>query len=293
MKEIVVISGKGGTGKTSVTVSLAGLSPEKTVLADCDVDASDLHLILKPESVLEEDFYSSDLAVIDYNKCTDCGKCFEICRFDAIISRDKKYYIDDMNCEGCGYCSQVCPFEAISMVKQKDGVLRASDTRLGKRLFHAELGPGAENSGKLVAKVKNTAKKYARENDLDYVLVDGSPGIGCPVISSLSGADLVILVTETTLSGFHDLKRVVELVKKFRIRMVCIINKSDINKDVCEKIKNYILSENIELISEIPYTEDFPKAISSGLSPAEYSSELRKEFESVWNKIIKDTGDKE
>ena len=292
MKEIVVISGKGGTGKTSVTVSLAFVSSEKTVLADCDVDASDLPLILKPETVSQEDFYSSELAVIDYGKCTDCGKCFGICKFNAIEKKDGKYYINSLNCEGCCYCSHVCPSEAISMVKQKDGVLRVSDTRLGKRLFHAELGPGAENSGKLVAKVKNTAKKYARENGSDYVLVDGSPGIGCPVISSLSGADLVILVTETTLSGFHDLKRVVELVKKFRIRMGCVINKADINSEVCADIKEFIGSEGIELMSEINYTEDFPGAISSGLSPAEYSPELKREFESVWNKTMKLTGDK-
>lgn len=292
MKEIVVISGKGGTGKTSVTVSMAYVSSGQTVLADCDVDASDLHLILKPDTVSQEDFYSSELAVIDYGKCTDCGKCFRICRFDAIEKKDGKYYINSLSCEGCGYCSHVCPSEAISMVKQKDGVLRVSDTRLGKRLFHAELGPGAENSGKLVAKVKNTAKKYARENGFDYVLVDGSPGIGCPVISSLSGADLVILVTETTLSGFHDLKRVVELVKKFRIRMGCVINKADINAEVCADIKEFIGSEGIELMSEINYTEDFPKAISSGLSPAEYSPELKREFESIWDKTVKMTGDK-
>ncbi len=291
MKEIVVISGKGGTGKTSVALSLACTGPEKIVLADCDVDASDLHLILKPQKISEDDFYSSDLAVIDYDKCTDCGKCSEICRFDAIGNRENKYYINDLNCEGCGYCSHVCPVKAISMVKQKDGVLTVSDTRLGKRLFHAELGPGAENSGKLVAKVKNTAKKYARENEYDYLLVDGSPGIGCPVISSLSGADLVVLVTETTLSGFSDLKRVVELVKKFRIKMGCIINKSDINAEICGDIREYLESENIELMSEIPYTEDFPRAISEGLSPAEYSLDLKKEFEQIWNKIINLTGE--
>jgi len=291
MKEIVVISGKGGTGKTSVALSLACTGPEKVVLADCDVDASDLHLILKPQKNSEEYFYSSDLAVINYDKCTDCGKCFEICRFDAIGNRENKYYINDLNCEGCGYCSHVCPVKAITMVKQKDGVLTVSDTRLGKRLFHAELGPGAENSGKLVAKVKNTAKKYARENGSDYLLVDGSPGIGCPVISSLSGADLVVLVTETTLSGFSDLKRVVELVKNFKISMGCIINKADINYEICEEIRRYLESEDIELMSEIPYTEDFPKAISEGLSPAEYSVELKKEFEQIWNKIINLTGE--
>ncbi|MDD3045628.1 MAG: ATP-binding protein [Candidatus Delongbacteria bacterium] len=291
MKEIVVISGKGGTGKTSVALSLACTGPEKIVLADCDVDASDLHLILKPKKISEDDFYSSDLAVIDYDRCTDCGKCSEVCRFSAIGNRDNKYYIDGLNCEGCGYCGHVCPVKAISMVKQKDGVLTVSDTRLGKRLFHAELGPGAENSGKLVAKVKNTAKKSVRENEYDYLLVDGSPGIGCPVISSLSGADLVVLVTETTLSGFSDLKRVVELVKKFRIRMGCVINKSDINDEICGDIRQYLQSENIELMSEIPYTEDFPRAISEGLSPAEYSVDLKKEFERIWNKIINLTGD--
>ncbi|MFO7810172.1 MAG: ATP-binding protein [Candidatus Delongbacteria bacterium] len=291
MKEIVVISGKGGTGKTSVAASLAFVSCANTVLVDCDVDASDMHLVLNPTEIYEEDFYSSDLAVINYEKCTGCGKCSQVCRFDAVKKNGVRFSIDPISCEGCGYCSHVCPEKAISMIQQKDGLLYLSDTRLNKRLFHAELGPGAENSGKLVAKVKNRAKKYAREDQLDFVLIDGAPGIGCPVISSLSGADLVVLVTETTLSGLHDLERVVQLVNKFSIPMSCIINKSDINTRILNKIKKYLMEEKIELLSEIPYTEDFPKSISEGLSPAEYTKELKQEFDSIWNKIVKMTGD--
>jgi len=287
MNEIVIISGKGGTGKTSVTASLAYVSSPDTVLADCDVDASDLHLVLEPDVIAEEDFFSSELAVIDYDKCSNCGKCHEVCRFKAIRNKDNKYHIVQNDCEGCGYCSHVCPEQAITLVRQNDGKMKISGTKLNKRLYHAELGPGSENSGKLVAKVKNSAKKYARENGLDFVLVDGSPGIGCPVISSLSGANLVVLVTETTGSGFHDLKRVIELVKRFRIRMGCIINKSDINIEIRDEIKNYLTSENIELLAEISYTEDFPRSISAGLSPAEYSKDMKNVFEDIWNKIIK------
>ncbi len=286
MKEIVIISGKGGTGKTSVAASLAYVSSQRTVLADCDVDASDLHLVLEPEIITEEDFFSSELAVIDYDKCSDCGKCNDICRFKAVKNKDNKFFIESNNCEGCGYCSHVCPEQAITLIRQNDGKMNISDTKLNKRLYHAELGPGAENSGKLVAKVKNSAKKYARENELDYVLVDGSPGIGCPVISSLSGANLVMLVTETTITGLHDLKRVIELVKRFRIKMCCIINKSDINTEIRDQIKEYFLSENIELVAEIEYNEDFPRSISAGLSPAEYSIEIKTIFENIWNKII-------
>ncbi|MBU4487400.1 MAG: ATP-binding protein, partial [Candidatus Delongbacteria bacterium] len=208
MKEIVIISGKGGTGKTSITASFAYLSGKNTVLADCDVDASDFHLLLKPETIVEEDFFSSYIAVIDYDKCRTCGKCFEVCRFKAVSFEHDRFVIDSINCEGCGYCSNVCLPEAINLEIQNDGKLFVSKTRLGKTLFHAELDPGAENSGKLVAKVKNNAKKYARENNIDIVLVDGSPGIGCPVISSLSGANFVVLVTEPTISGMHDLGRV-------------------------------------------------------------------------------------
>ena len=286
MKEIVIISGKGGTGKTSITASFAYLSGEYTVLADCDVDASDLHLLLKPETISEEDFLSSYLAVIDYNKCRDCGKCFEVCRFKAVSFEKKKFVINSQNCEGCGYCSNVCPAKAISLKIQNDGKLYISKTRLNKTFFHAELGPGSENSGKLVAKVKNNAKKYARENNMDTVLVDGSPGIGCPVISSLSGANYVVLVTEPTVSGSHDLKRVTELVQKFKIKMGCIINKADINSALAEEIKTYLKDQNIELLAELPYDDDFTEAMIAEKTVAEVSSEMCGKLSQAWNNII-------
>jgi MinD superfamily P-loop ATPase len=274
MKEIVVISGKGGTGKTSVTASFAFLTGPDTVLADCDVDASDMHLLLAPEIVSEENFLSSFLAVIDQEKCIKCGKCLEVCRFKAVELSGGDYKINSQNCEGCGYCTRVCPPNALSLKMQNDGKLFVSKTRLGKTLFHAELGPGAENSGKLVAKVKNNAKKYARENNISSVLIDGSPGIGCPVISSLSGANFVVLVTEPTVSGAHDLKRVAELVKKFKIKTGCIINKADINAGVTNEIKEYIKENNIEFLGELPYDEDFTKAMIAGKTAAEYSDKL-------------------
>ncbi|HQO08770.1 MAG TPA: ATP-binding protein [Clostridiales bacterium] len=285
MKEIVVISGKGGTGKTSVTGSFAYLSSEKTVLADCDVDASDLHILLKPEIITEENFLSSYLAVIDYDKCVTCGKCFEVCRFKAVSFEDDKFRINNINCEGCGYCAKVCPSAAIDMQIQNDGKLYVSKTRLNKTLFHAELGPGAENSGKLVAKVKNNAKKYARENNLETVLVDGSPGIGCPVISSLSGADYVVLVTEPTVSGSHDLKRVIELVKKFKIRMGCVINKCDINLKLTAEIKQFLNDQKIDLLTELPYDDAFTKAMIEGKTVAEFSNEIGTKLQRAWYKI--------
>ncbi|OGE83073.1 MAG: (4Fe-4S)-binding protein [Candidatus Delongbacteria bacterium GWF2_40_14] len=285
MKEIVVISGKGGTGKTSVTASFAYLSSANTVLADCDVDASDMHLLLKPELISSEDFFSSDLAVIDYDKCAGCGRCFEVCRFKAVSFELDKFKISDNNCEGCGYCANVCPSSAITLVKQNDGNLYISDTRLGKKLFHAELGPGAENSGKLVAKVKNNAKKYARENNLNIVLVDGSPGVGCPVISSLSGANFVVLVTEPTTSGIHDLSRVIQLVKKFHIKMGCVINKTDINYKASDGIKKMLVAENIPLLAELPYSDNFTHAMIKEVTVAEYDKGIRSMLQDAWDKI--------
>ena len=228
---------------------------------------------------------SSYLAVIDYNKCRDCGKCFEVCRFKAVSFENDRFEIDSRNCEGCGYCANVCPAKAIKLKMQNDGKLYMSKTRLNKTFFHAELGPGAENSGKLVAKVKNNAKKYALENDMDIVLVDGSPGIGCPVISSLSGANFVVLVTEPTVSGAHDLKRVVELVQKFKIKMGCIINKSDINTDLAGEIKTFLKDYGIELLAELPYDDAFTHAMISERTVAEVSSEMSEKLREAWYKI--------
>ncbi|OQX71274.1 MAG: (4Fe-4S)-binding protein [Candidatus Cloacimonas sp. 4484_275] len=288
MKEIVVISGKGGTGKTSITASFAVLGGKEVVVADCDVDAADMHLLLKPDFEFEEDFYSGLIAEIEQEKCIKCGKCAEVCRFDAIPIIDGKYVVQPLDCEGCGYCYQVCPRDAIAMNEQNVGKWFVSNIKTGTVMVHAKLGIGLENSGKLVAKVKNEAKRLAEEKQKDFVIVDGSPGIGCPVISSLSGSNLVVLVTEPTLSGLHDLKRVYELVKKFGLKSVCIINKADLNKNISEKIKSFLAENEITLLAEIPYDETFTKAMIEGKTIVELSeSNIGKIIKKSWETIKK------
>jgi len=286
MKEVVIISGKGGTGKTSLTASFAVLEGEDTVVADCDVDAADLHLLLAPEVIQTDNFYSGKMAVIDGEKCTNCGLCEERCRFDALHFSRGQYRVDPLNCEGCGYCSLVCPEHAIIMEEQNVGVWRISSTKAGNIMVDAALGIGAENSGKLVAKVKQEAKKIATEKGIDLILVDGSPGIGCPVISSLSGADFVVLVTEPTLSGLHDLKRVYELVKQFKISAGCIINKFDINRLVAEQIREFLEEKQILHIASLPYNESFIHALTMGQTVVEYDhNELSRTVRESWNQV--------
>jgi len=232
MKEIVIISGKGGTGKTSLTASFAILGGKDVIVADCDVDAADMHLLLEPDFKDSEDFYSGELADINQDECIQCNKCYDVCRFDGIDIINGRYVVNPLNCEGCGYCARVCPTEAITNKSLNVGKWYMSNIKSGSIMVHARLGIGADNSGKLVAKVKNEAKEIAEDEFKDYVIVDGSPGVGCPVVSSLSGAKFVVLVTEPSVSGIHDLKRVYELVKKFNIKTGCIINKYDINKKI-------------------------------------------------------------
>jgi MinD superfamily P-loop ATPase len=286
MKEVVIISGKGGTGKTSLTASFAVLEAGNTVVADCDVDAADLHLLLGPEVMQTDDFYSGKMAVIDGYKCTNCGLCAERCRFDALRFVRGQYRVDLLNCEGCGYCSLVCPEHAITMEEQNVGVWRISKTKAGNVMVDAALGIGAENSGKLVAKVKQEAKKIATEKGISLILVDGSPGIGCPVISSLSGADFVVLVTEPTLSGLHDLKRVYDLVKQFKISAGCIINKFDVNRSVSEQIRAFLKEEQIFHIASLPYNESFIHALTMGQTIVEYDhNELSHAVRESWNQV--------
>ncbi|MDD4223785.1 MAG: ATP-binding protein [Candidatus Cloacimonetes bacterium] len=288
MKEIVIISGKGGTGKTSVAAALASIA-EKTVMADCDVDAADLHLILEPEIRKTESFFSGVKAVIDPDKCSSCGLCESVCRFHAVSHQGVRYKIDPLACEGCGYCFHVCPVQAISLPEQQVGYCYISATRFGCQLVHAKLEAGADNSGKLVAKVKKDAKHLAQDTDMEYVWVDGSPGIGCPVISSLSGADFVLLVTEPTLSGMGDMQRVYELVKQFNIPAGCLINKADINPEIADRIRSFIAQQDNCLVDEIPYDEDFPRAITLGKSLVELDPGKWKErFQSIWHKVIKE-----
>jgi len=287
MKEIVVISGKGGTGKTSITASFAYLARQNAVIADCDVDAADLHLILKPTIKRKEDFYSSFEAKINQDNCISCGKCFDVCRFDAISVIDKKYEVIPLSCEGCGYCAKVCPTQAIDMNQKLDGEWYISESRYKTPLVHAKLGIGTENSGKLVALVKNVARQLADNANKKIILVDGSPGIGCPVISSISGANYVVFVTEPSVSGIHDLKRVYELVYKFHISAGLIINKADLNLEKTTELINFAEKENITFLGQIPYNEIFTEAMINGLSIVEYANNnVSSSIKNIWNNIL-------
>lgn len=278
MKEIVVISGKGGTGKTSITASFAILAKEDVVVADCDVDAANMHLLLQPDFARSEAFYSGQVAAIDAGKCINCGECAIVCRFNAIHVSDGQHYIAPLDCEGCGYCARVCPTEAIENKTVHAGNWYISRTRAGSDMVHARLGIGADNSGKLVAKVKEEARKMAEKKGLETIIVDGSPGIGCPVISSLAGATYVVLVTEPSLSGLHDLKRVYELVGRFGIKAGCIINKADINPELTAEISTFLKKEGITEIATIPYDESFTRAMSQGKTILEMDGNRSKEL---------------
>ena len=280
MKEVVVLSGKGGTGKTCITGSLAALAPSK-VLADCDVDAADLHLLLSPSVKEENEFWSGQVAVIDEEKCTECGLCQEVCRFDAI----KDFRVDPVSCEGCGFCSQICPSEAITMRESLSGYWYISDTKYGP-LVHARLGIAQENSGKLVALVRQEARKIAENQGFDYIISDGPPGIGCPVISSLSGASLALLVTEPTLSGIHDLERVIGVCRHFGIPVLVCINKYDINEDNTSQIESYCLSQGIEVAAKIPFDNVVTEALVHGQPVVEYTrGNIAYQIESLWQKV--------
>jgi len=288
-KEIVIISGKGGTGKTSVTASLAYLASNKAIIADCDVDAADMHLLLKPDLAHSEEFFSGQIASIDNSLCTNCGVCQSKCRFQAISNSSNNYVINKIDCEGCGYCARVCPSGAIKMDDSHTGSLHISNSRMNNTLVHAELQIGAENSGKLVTKVRQEAKRIAKETNTEYIIIDGSPGIGCPVVASITGTSFVVIVTEPTVSGYHDLSRISQLVKKFNIKMGCVINKSDLNTDLTSQIKDFLISNNIELLTELPYDTVFTEAITAGKTVVEYSSNsvIELSIVSCWEKIKK------
>ncbi len=282
MKEVVVLSGKGGTGKTSIVGAFAAIAQSK-VLADCDVDAADLHLLLSPETKEENEFWSGQVAFIDEESCTECGLCQEVCHFDAI----EDFKVDPVSCEGCSFCYHVCPAEAITMKKQLAGHWFISDTRYGP-LAHAKLGIAQENSGKLVAVVRQQAKAIAQQQGLDYIITDGPPGIGCPVISSLSGANLALLVTEPTLSGIHDLERVLGVCHHFGIPALVCINKYDINEDNARQIESYCLSQRVEIASKIPFDTIVIEALVQGLPIVEYSQgKITQEIETLWQAVVR------
>ncbi len=259
MKELLVISGKGGTGKTSITVSLAALA-ENALFADCDVDAADMALILKPENQIQEDFYSGFLASVEPSRCTGCGKCSSLCRFGAFREEGGKFFIDPLACEGCGVCYDHCPVEAISFEPRLCGKLYLSSTPYGP-LVHARLGAGGENSGKLVSQVKQRARTLGEEQNRSLLITDGPPGIGCSVIASLGGVEGVLIVTEPTVSGIHDLQRIQELCEHFRIPAFLCVNKGDLNSENTQEIRAFGEQKGIQWLGEIPYDVSVTQAM--------------------------------
>jgi len=282
VKEVVVLSGKGGTGKTSLVGCFAALASGK-VLADCDVDAADLHLLLKPSVREKREFWSGQTALIDEALCTQCGMCETVCRFDAI----KDFVVSPLACEGCGFCVHVCPEHCITMKERMAGHWFISDTRHGP-LVHAQLGIAEENSGKLVTVVRNQARIIAKKENLACIIIDGPPGIGCPVISSLSGVNLALLVTEPTLSGMHDLERVIDLCQHFGVPAMVCINKYNINEDNSRRIVEQCSAQGIQVAAQIPFDTSVTEALVRGLSVVEYSQDgVARQIEAVWDSVLK------
>ncbi len=289
MKKMTILSGKGGTGKTTVAASFAALS-ENAVFADCDVDASNLHLLLRPEVKETIEFKGLNLAIIDPDRCTRCGLCEEKCRFNAIHG----FEVDPIHCEGCGVCVEVCPVAAIDFVERNCGHAYISETRYGP-MSHARLKPGMENSGKLVTLVRQNAKRLAEDGGHDLVLVDGPPGIGCPVIASLADIDNGLVVVEPTLSGIHDLKRALKLLDHFKIEPSVCINKHDLNSKNTAAIGEFCVREGVEVVGRIPFDPNVTRAMVAGLPVVEYepSSPSSMAITETWNKIKRRLGTSE
>ena len=292
MKEIVVISGKGGTGKTTIVACFAALA-KNAVLADCDVDAADLHLLLQPDVKQTQDFSGGKLASVITEKCIGCGKCEEVCNFDAAVFNgpanatvERTYTIDPIACEGCGVCTHFCPVDAIRFKDAVNGQWFISDTRFGPMLY-AKLNPAQENSGKLVTLLRKKAKQIATDQRKDLIIVDGSPGIGCPVIASITGADLVLAVTEPTLSARHDLNRIIQLTDHFGIPTAICINKYDINPKVAAEIEKTNSKADVKLLGKIPYDTAAVKAQIAAKTIIEYSNNrLKDQIASLWKSIL-------
>lgn len=294
MKNIVILSGKGGTGKTSISAAFAHLScfseySISSVFVDADVDAANLSLVMSPEINQKNEFWGGSLAEINADDCLGCGACVKVCRYDAVIQDTKTtdiFTIDPIACDGCAACVYACQHNAISMKPQQEGHWYRSNSPYGT-LFHAELFPGKENSGKLVTLIKQQAKLWAEDFHSQVVIVDGPPGIGCPVISACAGADLGVVVTEPSLSGLHDLKRVLETLKHFRVPTVICINKADLFLEGTRLINEFAKSESIEVLGEIPFDEHILDAMLQG-SPVTAlfaESPASKSINQIWKKL--------
>ncbi len=286
MKQILIISGKGGTGKTMLSGCFSVLAENK-VIVDADVDAANLHLLLHPEVKEEQDFVGGKIASIEKDKCSGCGTCKSICRFEAIT---EEFVIDPLFCEGCTICSYFCPEEAIVLEDRISGQYFISETKYGI-MVHARLGIAQENSGKLVAKLREIAKDMAEKQGNEYIIIDGPPGVGCPVMASMTGVDLVIAVTEPTLSGYHDLERILELAKHFKTDVRVVINKSDLNSEITKEIEDKLKEKKIEVIGKIPFSEAVISSVKQEMPFIEYvkthkkGEEVAEIIKDIWKKV--------
>lgn len=283
MKELVVISGKGGTGKTSLMAAFASLAKSK-VLCDSDVDAADLHLLTDPKIKERHDFQGGGIAVINPDKCTECGLCRDLCRWEAI---SEQFQVDSIECEGCGVCVDFCPEQAIDFPLKTCGQWFISDTRFGP-MVHARLGIAEENSGKLVALVRQEAKKLAEKQNLNLLITDGPPGIGCPVIASIGGATALLIVTEPTVSGLHDMERIAQLAAHFKVPGMVCVNKFDLNLDQTQAIEKLAKEKKMAVLGRIPFDLVFTKSMVQGKTIFEYNTEsiVGQAVKQIWRKII-------
>ncbi len=284
--EIAVVSGKGGTGKSSISAAFATIGGE-VVLVDCDVDAANLYLLFNPVNEEESVFVSGHKAVIDYDLCTSCGLCMTHCRFDAISEGEGRIIISEISCDGCFLCSRICPEKAITMVANDKSMLYAGSFRNG-RMVYGRLAPGEENSGKLVNVVREKAKQTAGKYGLDTIILDGPPGIGCPVISTITGVDKVVVVTEPTKAGLSDMKRAIEVVQKFNIPSFVIINKYDLNKAMSRKTEEWCIGNNVNVAGMLPFDRQITEAMIEAKSIIEFNpeSEISKKLITIWNRIV-------
>ncbi|PIE72988.1 MAG: (4Fe-4S)-binding protein [Deltaproteobacteria bacterium] len=281
-RELVIVSGKGGTGKTSITASFAALA-ESSILCDADVDAADLHLLLEPVVQKRSPFMGGSVARIRNQDCVECGTCLELCQFQAISGN---FIVDSLACEGCGVCVDLCPERAIDFSIQQCGEWFVSDTRYGP-MVHARLGIAEENSGKLVSLVRQETKKLAEEHQYELILTDGPPGIGCPVIAAIGGATALVLIVEPTVSGLHDMQRVAELAEHFRVPVMLCVNKYDLNEEMTARIEQYARQRNMRLLGRIPFDSMFVEAMVQGKSILEYApaSSAAVALVDVWKNI--------
>ncbi len=292
MKQLVILSGKGGTGKTTVAAALAHLASREIaiVLADADVDAANLELVLDPRLQEKQDFYGGQLAAIDPELCTGCGICAQVCRFDAVREpsahpASHHFAVDPLACEGCAACATQCPVEAITMHEQRAGQWFRSETRFGP-LFHAHLFAGQENSGKLVTLVKQQARRLALDSQAGLLLVDGPPGIGCPVISASAGADLALHVVEPTVSGVHDLQRAMATTDHFGVPALVAVNKADLNSARTAQVAAFCAERGVELVGQIPYDTVVIEAMVQGQPVTEYSDRpISAALEQIWQRV--------